>query len=98
VSADRFVGAWRLLSLEAGTSTGNVRYPYGKDAAGYRDWNRSNRADTQARDGPGSDLRFKPRLARSTRQRPAPSRNQRRDGSRHLQTTGNSAAISPTPR
>jgi Lipocalin-like domain len=33
--ADRFAGAWRLLSLEARTSTGDVSYPYGKDAAGY---------------------------------------------------------------
>jgi lipocalin-like protein len=33
--ADRFVGAWRLVSLEARTSTGEVSYPYGKDAAGY---------------------------------------------------------------
>ena len=33
--ADRFVGAWRLLSLEARTSTGDVTYPYGQDAAGY---------------------------------------------------------------
>lgn len=30
-----FVGAWRLLSLEARSSTGEVSYPYGKDAAGY---------------------------------------------------------------
>lgn len=35
MSADRFVGAWRLLSLEARTSTGDVSYPYGQDAAGY---------------------------------------------------------------
>jgi len=35
MSPDRFVGAWRLLSLEARTSTGDVSYPYGKDAAGY---------------------------------------------------------------
>jgi hypothetical protein len=35
MSADRFVGAWRLLSLEARTSTGDVGYPYGQDAAGY---------------------------------------------------------------
>jgi len=35
MSADRFVGAWRLLSLEARTSAGDVSYPYGKDAAGY---------------------------------------------------------------
>jgi hypothetical protein len=35
MSTDRFVGAWRLLSLEARTSTGDVSYPYGKDAAGY---------------------------------------------------------------
>jgi hypothetical protein len=35
MSADRFVGAWRLLSLQARTSTGDVSYPYGKDAAGY---------------------------------------------------------------
>ena len=35
MSSDRFVGAWRLLSLEARTSTGDVSYPYGKDAAGY---------------------------------------------------------------
>jgi hypothetical protein len=35
MSADPFVGAWRLLSLEARTSTGEVSYPYGKDAAGY---------------------------------------------------------------
>lgn len=34
MSTDRFVGAWRLLSLEARTSTGDVSYPYGKDAAG----------------------------------------------------------------
>ena len=33
--ADRFVGAWRLLSLEARSSTGDVSYPYGQDAAGY---------------------------------------------------------------
>jgi hypothetical protein len=35
MSADRFIGAWRLLSLEARTSTGDVSYPYGQDAAGY---------------------------------------------------------------
>lgn len=35
MSADLFVGAWRLLSLEARTSTGDVSYPYGPDAAGY---------------------------------------------------------------
>jgi len=35
MSADLFIGAWRLLSLEARTSTGDVSYPYGKDAAGY---------------------------------------------------------------
>jgi Lipocalin-like domain len=35
MSTDRFAGAWRLLSLEARTSTGDVSYPYGKDAAGY---------------------------------------------------------------
>ena len=35
MSADRFVGAWRLVSLEARASTGDVSYPYGKDAAGY---------------------------------------------------------------
>ena len=33
--ADRFVGAWRLLSLEARTSSGEVRYPFGQDAVGY---------------------------------------------------------------
>jgi hypothetical protein len=33
--AERFVGAWRLLSLEARTSTGDISYPFGKDAAGY---------------------------------------------------------------
>ncbi len=35
MSTDRFAGAWRLLSLEARTSTGDVSYPFGKDAAGY---------------------------------------------------------------
>ncbi len=35
MSADQFVGAWRLLSLEARTSTGDVSYPFGKDVAGY---------------------------------------------------------------
>ena len=35
MSADQFVGAWRLLSLEARTSTGDISYPYGPDAAGY---------------------------------------------------------------
>jgi hypothetical protein len=35
MSADLFIGAWRLLSLEARTSTGDVSYPYGPDAAGY---------------------------------------------------------------
>jgi len=35
MSADLFVGAWRLLSLEARSSTGDVGYPYGQDAAGY---------------------------------------------------------------
>ena len=35
MSADQFVGAWRLVSLEARTSTGEVSYPFGKDAAGY---------------------------------------------------------------
>ena len=33
--AERFVGAWRLLSLEARTSTGDISYPFGKDAASY---------------------------------------------------------------
>jgi hypothetical protein len=35
MSADLFAGTWRLLSLEAKTSTGDVSYPYGKDATGY---------------------------------------------------------------
>jgi Lipocalin-like domain len=35
MSADLFIGAWRLLSLEARTSTGGVSYPYGPDAVGY---------------------------------------------------------------
>jgi hypothetical protein len=35
MSADLFIGAWRLLSLEARTSTGDLSYPFGKDAAGY---------------------------------------------------------------
>jgi hypothetical protein len=35
MSAEQFVGAWRLLSLEARTSTGDVSYPYGKHAVGY---------------------------------------------------------------
>ena len=35
MSADQFVGAWRLLSLEARSSMGDVSYPYGEDAAGY---------------------------------------------------------------
>jgi len=35
MTADRFVGAWRLLSLEARTSTGDVSYPFGKDPSGY---------------------------------------------------------------
>jgi len=35
MSADRFVGAWRLLSLEARPSTGEVSYPYGQDPAGH---------------------------------------------------------------
>lgn len=35
MSADQFVGAWRLLSLEARTSAGEVSYPFGKDATGY---------------------------------------------------------------
>jgi Lipocalin-like domain len=35
MSADLFIGAWRLLSLQARTSTGDVSYPFGPDAAGY---------------------------------------------------------------
>jgi hypothetical protein len=37
MSADveKFIGAWRLLSLEARSSPGDVSYPFGKDAAGY---------------------------------------------------------------
>jgi Lipocalin-like domain len=35
MSADLFIGAWRLLSLEARTSAGVASYPFGKDAAGY---------------------------------------------------------------
>ncbi|MGH9741222.1 MAG: lipocalin-like domain-containing protein [Candidatus Acidiferrum sp.] len=35
MSSDLFIGAWRLVSLEARTSTGDVSYPYGPDAAGY---------------------------------------------------------------
>jgi hypothetical protein len=35
MSADRFIGAWRLLSLEARTSADGVGYPLGKDALGY---------------------------------------------------------------
>lgn len=34
-NADQFIGTWRLLSLEARTSTGDVSYPYGRDAVGY---------------------------------------------------------------
>jgi hypothetical protein len=35
MSSDLFVGAWRLLSLEARTPAGEVSYPLGKGAAGY---------------------------------------------------------------
>jgi lipocalin-like protein len=35
MSVDQFVGAWRLLSLEARSSRGEVSYPFGQDAAGY---------------------------------------------------------------
>ncbi|MGH9742878.1 MAG: lipocalin-like domain-containing protein, partial [Candidatus Acidiferrum sp.] len=35
MSADLFIGAWRLLSLETRSLTSNVSYPYGPDAAGY---------------------------------------------------------------
>ena len=34
VSANRFVGAWRLLSFEVRTSSGEVSYPLGRDAVG----------------------------------------------------------------
>ena len=30
-----FCGTWRLVSFEARTSSGEVSYPLGKDAAGY---------------------------------------------------------------
>jgi len=35
MSVEPFVGAWRLLSLEARSSTGDLSYPFGQDAAGY---------------------------------------------------------------
>lgn len=34
MSANRFVGAWRLLSFEVRTSSGEVSYPLGRDAVG----------------------------------------------------------------
>jgi hypothetical protein len=34
VSANAFVGAWRLVSFEIRTSSGEVSYPFGKDAVG----------------------------------------------------------------
>src|SRR5215471_4387954 len=34
MSTNAFVGAWRLLSFEARTSSGEVSYPLGRDAAG----------------------------------------------------------------
>ena len=34
MSTNAFVGAWRLLSFEARTSSGEVSYPLGKDAVG----------------------------------------------------------------
>jgi hypothetical protein len=33
--AQQFVGVWRLLSLEARSSTGEKSYPFGHDALGY---------------------------------------------------------------
>jgi hypothetical protein len=35
MSVDRFVGTWRLLSLEARTATGQVGFPLGNKAQGY---------------------------------------------------------------
>lgn len=35
MSADRFIGTWRLVAFEARTSHGDVSYPYGQDPAGY---------------------------------------------------------------
>jgi hypothetical protein len=32
---ERFVGMWRLLSLELRTSDGRVSYPFGQDPVGY---------------------------------------------------------------
>jgi hypothetical protein len=32
---ERFVGTWRLLSLELRTSDGQVSYPFGQDPVGY---------------------------------------------------------------
>ena len=34
MSKNLFVGAWRLLSFEARTSSGEVSYPWGRDAVG----------------------------------------------------------------
>jgi len=34
VSTNQFVGAWRLLSLETRSSSGEVGYPLGRDAVG----------------------------------------------------------------
>ena len=35
ISANSFVGTWRLISFEARTSSGEVSYPFGRDAGGY---------------------------------------------------------------
>jgi hypothetical protein len=35
VSQNDFVGTWRLVSMEARTSTGQVNYPLGTDAGGF---------------------------------------------------------------
>jgi hypothetical protein len=35
MSSNPFVGTWRLVSAETKTASGEVSYPFGKDATGY---------------------------------------------------------------
>lgn len=42
MNKDKFIGTWKLLSLESKTEDGNVNYPLGKDVSGYLTYTEQN--------------------------------------------------------
>ena len=61
-----WAGEWRAGNKHGGMDGPRAHDPGRADRI-PRDCNRSNRADPQAGDGPGSDLRFKPLIASGAR-------------------------------